>query len=101
MVPAFNEESGIAATVARLGEWLDERGGEYEILVVDNASEDATVARVEPLCDGIRVRLLRNERNRGKGFSVRRGCSRRAASCACTATPTAPARSPHCQAWSS
>jgi dolichyl-phosphate beta-glucosyltransferase len=73
VVPAFNEESGIATTVARLGERLEERGGEYEILVVDNASEDSTVARVEPLCDGSRVRLLRNERNRGKGFSMRRG----------------------------
>jgi dolichyl-phosphate beta-glucosyltransferase len=73
VVPAFNEEAGIATTVGRLGEWLEERGGEYEILVVDNASEDSTVARVEPLCDGSRVRLLCNERNRGKGFSMRRG----------------------------
>jgi dolichyl-phosphate beta-glucosyltransferase len=73
VVPAFNEESGITATVARLGEWLDEHGGEYEILVVDNGSKDATAARMEPLSDGIRVRLLRNERNRGKGFSMRRG----------------------------
>jgi dolichyl-phosphate beta-glucosyltransferase len=73
VVPAYNEERGIAATVETLRAWLAERPGTFEILVVDNASEDATVARLEPLLDGERVRLVRNERNRGKGHSMRRG----------------------------
>jgi dolichyl-phosphate beta-glucosyltransferase len=73
VVPAYNEEAGIASTVERLRAWLDERGEAYEILVVDNASSDRTAERLEPLCDGERVRLLRNERNRGKGYSMRRG----------------------------
>jgi dolichyl-phosphate beta-glucosyltransferase len=73
VVPAYNEEAGIAATVERLRAWLDERGESFEILVVDNASPDRTAERVAPLCDGKRVRLLRNERNRGKGYSMRRG----------------------------
>ena len=73
VVPAYNEEAGIAATIERLRAWLDERGGAFEILVVDNASSDRTAERVAPLCDGRRVRLLRNERNRGKGYSMRRG----------------------------
>jgi dolichyl-phosphate beta-glucosyltransferase len=73
VVPAYNEEAGIAATVERLRDWLEQRGGEFEVLVVDNASEDRTAERVEALADGRRVRLLRNERNRGKGYSMRRG----------------------------
>lgn len=73
VVPAYNEERGIAATVETLRDWLEQRQEPFEILVVDNASEDATVARLEPLLDGERVRLLRNERNRGKGHSMRRG----------------------------
>ncbi len=73
VVPAYNEERGIAATVEALRDWLGQRPEPFEILVVDNASEDATVARLEPLLDGERVRLLRNERNRGKGHSMRRG----------------------------
>ena len=72
MVPAYNEERGIAGTVTTLRTWLEERPGEFEILVVDNASEDATVERLEPLLSE-NVRLLRNDRNRGKGHSLRRG----------------------------
>ena len=34
---------------------------------------DRTIEVLEPLTDGSRVRILRNEVNRGKGFSVRRG----------------------------
>jgi len=73
VVPAYNEEAGIAGTVEALRGWLEDRGGHHELIVVDNASTDATVARLEPLLDGERVRLLRNDRNRGKGHSVRRG----------------------------
>jgi dolichyl-phosphate beta-glucosyltransferase len=73
IVPAYNEERGIADTVRLLLDWLTARPGDFEVLVVDNASEDATVARLEPLLNGDRVRLLRNETNRGKGHSMRRG----------------------------
>jgi dolichyl-phosphate beta-glucosyltransferase len=73
VVPAYNEERGIARTVETLCDWLAARPGEHELLVVDNASEDGTVAALEPLLDGERVRLLRNVRNRGKGHSMRRG----------------------------
>ena len=73
VVPVFNEEAVVAGFVATLRERLDGLGRTFEIVVVDNASTDATVAAVEPLADGASVRLLRNEVNRGKGFSVRRG----------------------------
>jgi dolichyl-phosphate beta-glucosyltransferase len=73
VVPAYNEEAAIADTVRALRDWLEAYGEPWEILVVDNASEDRTAAVVEELADGERVRLLRNERNRGKGYSMRRG----------------------------
>jgi glycosyltransferase involved in cell wall biosynthesis len=73
VVPAYNEQATIVEAIATLRGWLDSRGRAYEILVVDNASEDATVARLAPLVDGSTVRLLTNEINRGKGYSVRRG----------------------------
>jgi len=73
VVPAYNEETAIAATVGLIQQRLGERGLPYEVIVVDNASEDGTVDALAPLVDGERVRLLRNDVNRGKGFSVRRG----------------------------
>src|SRR6185295_4470244 len=47
-------------------------GRPYEVIVVDNASQDRTVEVLQPLLDD-RVRVLRNNVNRGKGYSVRRG----------------------------
>jgi dolichyl-phosphate beta-glucosyltransferase len=73
VIPAFNEERGIVAAVDAARAWLDARGGDYELIVVDNASTDRTAELLEPLADGARVRVLRNDRNRGKGFSMRRG----------------------------
>ena len=73
VVPAYNEEIAIPAIVSTLRERLDALGRPYEIVVVDNASQDRTVEVLEPLLDGPRVRLLRNDVNRGKGYSVRRG----------------------------
>jgi len=73
IVPAYNEEKTIIGTVTALRSWLDEAGRPYEIIVVDNASQDGTVPVLQPVLDGGQVRLLRNHVNRGKGFSVRRG----------------------------
>jgi dolichyl-phosphate beta-glucosyltransferase len=73
VVPAYNEERTVVDTVAAVRQWLEEQDRPFEIIVVDNASEDRTVELVEPLLQDERVRLLRNEVNRGKGFSVRRG----------------------------
>jgi glycosyltransferase involved in cell wall biosynthesis len=73
VVPAYNEQAGIARLIAEVERQLDALGRPYEVIVVDNASSDDTVATVEGLHDGERVRLLQNDVNRGKGFSVRRG----------------------------
>jgi dolichyl-phosphate beta-glucosyltransferase len=72
VVPAYNEELAIPGIVHALRERLDPLGRPYEIVIVDNASEDRTVQVLQPLLDDS-VRLLRNDVNRGKGYSVRRG----------------------------
>lgn len=73
IIPVYNEADEIASIVPAVRESLVARGGGWEIIVVDNASEDETVERLQPFLEDRRVRLLRNERNRGKGYSVRRG----------------------------
>lgn len=73
IIPVLNEEDEVQSILTAARALLEERGGEWEIIVVDNASTDRTCERVQPFLDGTHVRLLRNDVNRGKGFSVRRG----------------------------
>jgi dolichyl-phosphate beta-glucosyltransferase len=73
VIPAYNEERGIVGTLEQLRAWLEADGRSWEIIVVDNASTDSTVELVTPFLDDARIRLLENEANRGKGYSVKRG----------------------------
>lgn len=71
VIPAFNEEKRLPATLAKMLSFLRERGETFEIVVVDDGSSDRTadVARAA----GPEVRVLQNPGNRGKGYSVRNG----------------------------
>jgi glycosyltransferase involved in cell wall biosynthesis len=70
VVPAFNEQATIAQVLRRVAA----APFRHEILVVDDGSADDTVALVRSLeaeIDGLR--LLAQDRNRGKGAAVRAG----------------------------
>ncbi len=74
VVPAYNEARDIVASVTAMRDRLDGLGRPWELIVVDNASPDGTAAALVPLTDADeRIRVLRNDENRGKGYSVRRG----------------------------
>ncbi len=75
IVPAYNEEQLIRATLDGLYSFLSARSETFEIVVVDDGSQDRTVAAVKDWqkSSDVRLKLLVNESNRGKGFSVRRG----------------------------
>ena len=70
IIPAFNEEKRLPATLERLKSYLASSPyRDAEILVVDDGSRDGTVAAAERAG----ARVLRNPGNRGKGYSVRNG----------------------------
>lgn len=73
VIPAYNEERRIGASLRRIVEWLTAQEIEFEVIVVDDGSQDATVAEVLLCRPGTTIRLLRGEENRGKGAAVRRG----------------------------
>ncbi len=73
VIPVLNEEDEVARILVAAKALLDGRAGGGEIIVVDNASTDRTCERVQPFLDDPRVRLLRNDVNQGKGYSIRRG----------------------------
>jgi len=68
LVPAYNEEDTIVESLKRLFA-VDFGRHKIEVIVVDDASTDRTAELVESLgCD---VRLLRHEKNQGKGAAIR------------------------------
>jgi dolichyl-phosphate beta-glucosyltransferase len=72
VVPAFNEAERLPPTLLAIRRFLDGWGRPYEILVVDDGSTDETWRRAREAGGGA-LTVLSNDRNRGKGYSVRRG----------------------------
>jgi dolichyl-phosphate beta-glucosyltransferase len=73
IIPMYNESDEVDTILPAVRQTLEARGGEWEIIAVDNASTDDTVARVTAYLEAPWIRLIRNSENRGKGYSVRRG----------------------------
>lgn len=72
VIPAYNEAGRLPRTLARVTDYLRVWGRPHEILVVDDGSTDGTAERARE-AGGSAVTVVRNEANRGKGYSVRRG----------------------------
>jgi len=79
VIPSYNEEARIRASLESVLDYLARTGTDAEVVVVDDGSGDATVAIVEQLAAGrprddrVVIRVLRNGRNRGKGYSIKHG----------------------------
>jgi len=70
LVAAYNEETSIADTIRSLAE--QRYPGEFEVMVIDDGSQDATAAIVEANPQPW-LRLLRQPRNMGKAAALNRG----------------------------
>jgi dolichyl-phosphate beta-glucosyltransferase len=70
VVPAYNEARRIRGTLEKLCHFKDLRPYSVELVVVDDGSTDETV---EIVAEFPGIRLVRNDRNHGKGFTVRHG----------------------------
>ena len=74
VIPSYNEELRLPATLERIAEYLPTLGLRTEVLVVDDGSRDRTAAVAESFRQKLSgLRVLANETNRGKGYSVRHG----------------------------
>ena len=74
VIPAYNESARIGVALDEVLRCIHKRDWHAEILVVNDGSTDRTAAIVEEFSRvHPEVRLLNNDRNRGKGFSVRHG----------------------------
>ena len=73
VVPAYNEEGGIASCLQQLQAHLNGLGLSWEVVVVDDGSSDRTAAIVaQHATEDPRIRLILGGRA-GKGRAIRRG----------------------------
>lgn len=73
VIPAYNEEARIGPTLEHTIAYLSQKSYDWEIVVVNDGSRDDTMGVVRRVAGKHPVRLLDNEVNRGKGYSVTRG----------------------------
>jgi len=73
VIPAYNEERRLGESLEKIRSYLEAGSLDAEILVVDDGSADATAKIAGDLLRGRSGRVLSNDENRGKGYSVRRG----------------------------
>ena len=73
VIPAYNEEQRLGKSLEKIGSYLDAGSMDAEVLVVDDGSADATAKIAGDFLRGRSGRVLGNDENRGKGYSVRRG----------------------------
>jgi glycosyltransferase involved in cell wall biosynthesis len=80
LLPAFNEEENVVATVEEALKALENRFSGYEVIVINDCSSDRTGELADSLAQGNRnVKVLHNETNKGFGYSYKKGVA--AATC--------------------
>lgn len=70
VIPAYNEAKVIAQTVARVQKYLASKFSTWEIIVVDDKSNDRTLEIIKNIAG---IVVLQNQVNHGKGYTVKKG----------------------------
>jgi len=74
IVPCYNEEKTISATLLAIDQYLQKQDFSYEVLAVSDGSKDKTAQIVEDFKKNLpNLKLINNELNHGKGWVVRQG----------------------------
>lgn len=73
VVPVYNEQENVTAFFTQLATCLQGMAHQFEIIVVDDGSRDATVARLLALPNTLNIKLLEFSRNFGKELALTAG----------------------------
>jgi glycosyltransferase involved in cell wall biosynthesis len=73
VMPAYNEEAVIASSLTQVISFMKSYSSSYEVIIVDDGSEDKTVGVVENFAKDHPEIVLKKNPHKGKGFSVRTG----------------------------
>ena len=72
IIPAYNEEKRIPDTLRKILKFVSSKKINSEIIVVDDGSTDNTAAVVAAIKNP-KIRIIKNPKNMGKGYSVQNG----------------------------
>jgi dolichyl-phosphate beta-glucosyltransferase len=73
VIPAYNEGNRVIVAYKTLTEYLQKNHPDYELIFVDDGSKEPLERLLLLLTHDGHTRVLTNEQNKGKGYSVRRG----------------------------
>lgn len=74
IVPALNEEGNLEAAVSTVLQTIDSRFADYELLIFNDGSTDATGVIADRLAVGnLHIQVIHNPRNMGFGYNYTRG----------------------------
>lgn len=74
VLPAHNEAANIEAVVGRIMSTLPELLSDFEVLIVDDGSQDGTGPIIDRIADeNVRVQAIHHEVNRGYGAALQSG----------------------------
>jgi len=72
IVPAYNEADSIERGVADIDRQFEAVSEDYEIIIVDDGSEDGTAKIIQQFTDR-KIKIVGYDRNQGKGHAIKRG----------------------------
>lgn len=78
IIPAYNEEKRIAATLESIDGYLAKQKYPYEVVIIDNGSNDSTYELVKKIAEGVRHIKIDEAHEAGKGGAVAHGITRHA-----------------------
>jgi dolichyl-phosphate beta-glucosyltransferase len=73
VVPAYNEEGRLSKSLPAIMDYLSRQSYAWEVLIIDDGSSDRTGEIAARIGENKPVRVLQNNPNRGKGYSIRYG----------------------------
>jgi dolichyl-phosphate beta-glucosyltransferase len=74
VIPCYNEQDRLPATVEAIQRYMAERGLDYELILSDDGSRDGTAAVIAGAMKGsANVRMVKLPQNRGKGRALAEG----------------------------
>lgn len=80
IIPMYNEEPRIIPTLKKIINYFSDKKFNYELILINDGSKDNTYGTVSDFKNktnnikkNFNIIILNNKKNRGKGFSVRKG----------------------------